>query len=98
MQAFTFSAARDERAALAAVAGSHAARFLAGGTTLVDLMKLEVERPAHVVDINALPLDKVEEIGGGLRLGALVRNSDLAQQAAVRERYPMLAQALLAGA
>jgi xanthine dehydrogenase YagS FAD-binding subunit len=74
-------------------------RFLAGGTTLVDLMKLNVETPARVLDVNRLGLDTIERTpDGGLRIGATVRNSDLANDAAVREDYPVLSQALLAGA
>lgn len=74
-------------------------RFVAGGTNLVDLMKLNVERPQVVIDINGLPLDKVERMpGGGLRIGALVRNSDLAHHPAVMQDYAVLSQALLSGA
>jgi xanthine dehydrogenase YagS FAD-binding subunit len=73
--------------------------FLAGGTTLVDLMKLNVLQPAAVVDINGLPLDRVEAApGGGLKIGALVRNSDLAWNATVQAQYPVLSEALLSGA
>jgi xanthine dehydrogenase YagS FAD-binding subunit len=75
-------------------------RFIAGGTTLLDLMKLNVEQPHRVLDINRLPLlDKVEaDAGGGLKIGALVRNSDLANHPLVMQRYPVLSQALLSGA
>src|SRR5580693_1037543 len=74
-------------------------RFVAGGTNLVDLMKLNVERPRQVVDINGLPLDKVERLpNGSLRVGALVRNSDLAHDPNVVRDYPVLSQALLSGA
>ena len=74
-------------------------RFLAGGTNLVDLMKENVERPGKVVDINRLPLDKIEELdGGGLRLGALVPNADTAWDERVEQRYPLLSSAILAGA
>ncbi len=74
-------------------------RFIAGGTTLIDLMKLDVERPRQVVDINALPLSTVTRNGdGSLRIGALVRNSDLAHQPDVLAAYPVLSQALLSGA
>jgi xanthine dehydrogenase YagS FAD-binding subunit len=74
-------------------------RFVAGGTTLIDLMKLNVERPQVVVDINGLPLDKIERLpGGGLRVGALVRNSDLAHDPTVMRDYAVLSQALLSGA
>lgn len=73
--------------------------FIAGGTTLVDLMKLNVLRPTALVDINLVPLDKIEpEPNGGLRIGALVRNSDLAWNATVKERYTVLSEALLSGA
>ncbi|MEU2879433.1 xanthine dehydrogenase family protein subunit M, partial [Streptomyces sp. NPDC007070] len=75
------------------------ARYLGGGTNLVDLMKLGVEEPTLLVDVNRLPLDEVEELpDGSLRVGALVRNSDLAAHPLVRDRYPVLSQALLAGA
>jgi xanthine dehydrogenase YagS FAD-binding subunit len=73
-------------------------RFVAGGTTLIDLMKLNVERPKLVVDINGLPLDQVEAVNGGLKIGALVRNSDLAHHPTVQRDYAVLSQALLSGA
>jgi xanthine dehydrogenase YagS FAD-binding subunit len=74
-------------------------RFLAGGTTLVDLMKLNVETPAHIIDINRLPLDQIEATPeGGLKIGATVRNSDLAHHPTVQRDYPVLSQALLSGA
>jgi xanthine dehydrogenase YagS FAD-binding subunit len=105
MQIFEFLRANDASAAIAASARSNTAqhgasvRFVAGGTTLLDLMKLNVERPLHVVDINGLPLDKIEPLpGGGLKIGATVRNSDLAQDPIVRRDYAVLSQALLAGA
>src|SRR5580698_110862 len=82
-----------------AVAGASAGKFIAGGTTLVDLMKLSVEQPQALVDINLLPLDKIEPLpDGGLRIGALVRNSDLAWNATVKEKYAVLSEALLSGA
>lgn len=82
-----------------AIAGSGDARFIAGGTTLVDLMKLGVEEPRTLVDINLLPLDKIEKLPtGGLRIGAMVRNSDLAWNADVKQHYAVLSQALLSGA
>lgn len=85
--------------AAAAHAGRPEARYLGGGTNLVDLMKLGVERPEVLIDISRLPLDRVEELpDGALRLGATVRNSDLAAHPVVRERYPVLSQALLSGA
>ena len=86
----------DEALAEARQAG---ARFLAGGTNLVDLMREQVERPARLIDINRLPLREVEETaGGGLRIGALVPNADLAAHPMVASRYPLLASALHAGA
>ncbi|GAB1331307.1 FAD binding domain-containing protein [Streptomyces sennicomposti] len=82
-----------------ACAAHPGARYLGGGTNLVDLMKLGVEEPTLLVDVNRLPLDTVEELpDGSLRVGALVRNSDLAAHPLVRDRYPVLSQALLAGA
>lgn len=99
MHTFAFEQAHDQSTVLALLSRHPAARILAGGTTLVDLMKLNVERPPVVIDINTLPLDRVEELpDGGLRIGALVRNSDLAHHALVQSRYPVLSQALLAGA
>ncbi|MGA9982805.1 MAG: FAD binding domain-containing protein, partial [Acidobacteriaceae bacterium] len=98
MQVFRYSQARTVDAAVENAARSGSA-FLAGGTTLVDLMKLDVLTPRSVVDINALPLDRVDSLpAGGLRIGALVRNSDLANHAAVRQQYAVLSEALLSGA
>jgi xanthine dehydrogenase YagS FAD-binding subunit len=75
------------------------ARFISGGTNLLDLMKLDIERPSHLVDISRLPLREIEELpDGGLRIGAQATNSDVAAHALVRDRYPILAQALLSGA
>jgi len=74
-------------------------RFLAGGTTLLDLMKLDVEQPSQVIDINRIGLDRIETTAqGGVRLGALVRNSDLARDPYIEEHYAVLSQALLSGA
>ena len=73
-------------------------KFIAGGTNLVDLMKADVERPAHVVDINALPLSGIDEVAGGLRIGALARMADVAVHPLVVERFPAISQALLASA
>ncbi len=82
-----------------ALASAQQAKFIAGGTTLVDLMKLNVETPKTLVDINLLPLDKIEKLpDGGLRIGALVRNSDLAWNADVQKSYAVLSEALLSGA
>jgi xanthine dehydrogenase YagS FAD-binding subunit len=98
MRPFTYERASDPQAAARAVAEKGGAKFIAGGTNLLDLMKLDIERPQHLVDITRLPLDKIEEANGGLRIGAQVPNSDLAADQRVRERYPMLSMALLAGA
>ncbi|KQW42223.1 MULTISPECIES: xanthine dehydrogenase family protein subunit M [unclassified Roseateles] len=99
MKAFSFERARTPAEAAAAVARRPDARFIAGGTNLLDLMKLQIETPGHVVDVNALGLDRIEPVdGGGLRIGALVRNSDLAADARVRMDYPVLSRALLSGA
>jgi xanthine dehydrogenase YagS FAD-binding subunit len=105
MQTFEFLRAEDASAAINASARSNTAqqgasvRFVAGGTTLLDLMKLNVERPVRVIDINHLPLDKIEQLpDGGLKIGATVRNSDLAQDPIVRRDYAVLSQAILAGA
>ncbi len=105
MDAFRFTSAKNSSQAVELGAKSPTAqlgattRFIAGGTNLVDLMKLNVERPQVVVDINALPLDKIEALpNGGLRIGALVRNSDLAHHPTVMQNYTVLSQALLSGA
>jgi xanthine dehydrogenase YagS FAD-binding subunit len=105
MDAFRFTRANNSSQAVEIAAKSPTAqlgatiRFVAGGTNLVDLMKLNVERPQVVVDINNLPLDKIERLpNGGLRIGALVRNSDLAHDPTVVRDYAVLSQALLSGA
>lgn len=99
MQPFEYQRATDPQQAITALASSSHARFLAGGTNLVDLMKQHVETPTQLVDINRLDLAAIEELpDGGLRLGALARNADTAEHPLVRSRYPMLAQAILAGA
>ena len=79
-------------------AAGSAAKLIAGGTNLLDLMKLEVETPDHLLDINRIGLDRIEQAGGGLRIGALVTNADCAADATVRRDYPLLARAILAGA
>ncbi len=95
---FTFTKARTEREALDRVRPPNTI-FIAGGTTLLDLMKLNVQTPASLVDINSLPLDKIEaQSDGSLRLGAMVRNSDLAHHPKVQQNFPVLAEALLSGA
>ena len=99
MKAFTFERARTPAQAAAAVARTPGARFIAGGTNLVDLMKLQIETPGHLVDVNGLALDQIEPApGGGLRIGALVRNTDLAADMRVRRDYAVLSRALLSGA
>src|SRR3977135_1522746 len=105
MKAFDFTRPADSAAAIATAAHAKTAqqgaevRFMGGGTTLIDLMKLNVETPARVLDINRLPLDKIEPTSdGGLKIGATVRNSDLANHPTVRRDYPVLSQALLNGA
>ena len=99
MKPFTYERATTPAAAAASASRHPGARFIAGGTNLLDLMKLEIETRAHLVDVNGLALDKVElTADGGLRIGALVRNTDLASHAAVRRDYPLLSRALLAGA
>jgi xanthine dehydrogenase YagS FAD-binding subunit len=105
MQTFEFIRPKDPAAAVAVAATANTAqqgadvRFLAGGTTLIDLMKLNVERPARLIDINRLPLDTIEATpDGGLKIGATVRNSDLAHHPTVRRDYSVLSQAILSGA
>jgi xanthine dehydrogenase YagS FAD-binding subunit len=96
---FAYERAADADAAVAALAGAPGARYLGGGTNLVDLMRLGVETPERLVDVSRLAHDTIEPLdGGGLRIGAAMRNADLATHPAVRERYPLLSQALLAGA
>ena len=98
MRAFAFQRVQSVSEALTARGSSPDVAFVAGGTTLIDLVKLDVMRPARVVDVNRLPLARVESTpDGGLRIGALVRNSDLAWHAEVRTRYPVLSAALLSG-
>ena len=98
MHAFVYLRASSMDDALA-LASDPNTKFLAGGTNLLDLMKGGVEQPTRVVDINRLPLDRITELpDGGVRVGALTRNSELANHRLIRERYPLLSQALLAGA
>ncbi|MFN3671674.1 MAG: FAD binding domain-containing protein [Bosea sp. (in: a-proteobacteria)] len=99
MKSFTFERATTPAQAAAAAAQNPDARFIAGGTNLLDLMKLEIETPRHLIDVNGLSLDSIEPTQeGGLRIGALVRNTDLAADARVRRDYAVLSRALLAGA
>ncbi|HIV69466.1 MAG TPA: xanthine dehydrogenase family protein subunit M [Candidatus Aquabacterium excrementipullorum] len=99
MKPFSYERARTPAEAAAAVARQPDAKFIAGGTNLLDLMKLQIETPAHLVDVNPLGLDRIEPTPeGGLRIGALVRNTDLAADPRVRKDYAVLSRALLAGA
>ena len=105
MEQFQYSQATEPQAAIVAGAASKTAqqgatvRFVAGGTTLLDLMKLNVERPTTVVDVNKLPFDSIERTpDGGLKIGATARNSDLAHHPIVQKEYPVLSQAILQGA
>src|SRR6201995_1243980 len=99
MRAFTYERAHSPAEAAATAARTQGARFIAGGTNLLDLMKLEIETPLHLIDVNGLALDKIEATpDGGLRIGALVRNSDLAADERIRRDYGLLSRALVAGA
>src|SRR5438132_2865893 len=105
MKTFEFIRPANSAAAITTAAQAKTAqqgaevRYIAGGTTLIDLMKLEVETPGRLLDINRLPFDKIEELpNGGLKIGATVRNSDLAHHTKVQEDYAVLSQAILSGA
>src|ERR1700710_2507592 len=99
MKPFTYERARSPAEAAAAAASNRGAKFVAGGTNLLDLMKLEIETPTHLIDVNRLGLDQIEQTpDGGLRIGALVRNTDLAADMRVRRDYAVLSRALVAGA
>ena len=99
MRAFTYERASSVEAAAKAAASNRDAKFIAGGTNLLDLMKLEIETPTHLIDVNGLGLDRIEKTPeGGLRIGALVRNTDLAAHDAIRKDYSLLTRALVAGA
>ena len=99
MKPFTYERAQSPAEAAQAAARIQGAKFIAGGTNLLDLMKLQIEAPTHLVDVNGLALDKIEAtLEGGLRIGALVRNTDLAADPRVRRDYGLLSRALLAGA
>jgi xanthine dehydrogenase YagS FAD-binding subunit len=97
MRAFTYERPVDMAEALVAI-GQPGAKFLAGGTNLLDLMKVEAETPQHLVDVSRLPLDQITEENGGLRIGAMVTNTSLAGDERVRAQYPMLSRAVLNGA
>jgi xanthine dehydrogenase YagS FAD-binding subunit len=100
MKAFSYERVETAEAAARAVVARPGGKFIAGGTNLLDLMKLQIETPVHLVDVNRVAgLDRIEDDdGGSLRIGALVRNSDLAADMRVRQRYPVLSRALLSGA
>ena len=99
MKAFTYERAGSPAEAVAAMAANPQAKFIAGGTNLLDLMKLEIEAPTHLIDINRTGLDRIEATpDGGLRIGAMVRNTDLAADTRVRRNYGVLARAIVAGA
>jgi xanthine dehydrogenase YagS FAD-binding subunit len=99
LKSFTYERANSSASAAAAAVRTEGARFIAGGTNLLDLMKLEIETPLHLIDVNGLALDRIEATPeGGLRIGALVRNTDLAADERVRRDYGLLSRALLAGA
>ena len=99
MKPFTYERAATPAEAAAAAARVQGARFIAGGTNLLDLMKLQIEAPAHLIDVNDLALNRIEKTPeGGVRIGALVRNADLARNRAFARRYPAVAEALLSGA
>lgn len=99
MKSFTYEKANSPAAAASAAASNTNAKFIAGGTNLLDLMKLEIETPSHLVDVNGLGFDKIEPMpDGGLRIGALVRNTALAADERIRRDYALLSRALLAGA
>ena len=99
MKPFTYSRATSAQEAAKMAASTQGARFIAGGTNLLDLMKLQIETPTHLIDVNPLKLDQIEKTAdGGLRIGALVRNTDLAADKVVRRDYGVLSRALLSGA
>jgi len=100
MNPFVYSRAADAQQAVAGIAGQTNSKLLGGGTNLIDLMKMGVETPSQLVDINRLPLTQIEELpnGKGVRVGALVRNSDMAEHPLITSRYPVLSEAVLAGA
>jgi len=99
MRPFTYSRAANVEEAASTAAATQGARFIAGGTNLLDLMKLQIETPTHLIDVNHLGLDRIEPTAeGGLRIGAMVRNTDLAADKVVRRDYAVLSRALLAGA
>src|SRR5882757_6505294 len=96
---FQYTRANDVADAVRQIATDPTAKFIAGGTNLIDLMKEDVERPSRLIDISQLPLKTIEKAAsGGFRIGALVPNSDLAYHPLIEQRYPLLSSAILAGA
>jgi len=98
MRPFKFSSANDARNAVQTIAANRDAQFLAGGTNILDLMKEDVMRPTELVDVSRLNLTQIKSVNGGLSLGALAKNTDTANHPLVRQNYPLLSQAILAGA
>lgn len=98
MRPFSYVRAKTAEAACHEATRTSGSAFLAGGTTLLDLMKIDVIRPEHLIDVNKLPLNQINETNGGVIIGALARNSEVAHHPLIIERYPMLSKALLAGA
>src|SRR3954454_15860547 len=99
MNPFTYSRAADANQAVTAVSGKPKSKFLGGGTNLIDLMKMGVETPNELIDINRLPLAQIEELADKrVRIGSMARNSDVAVHKLIKTRYPVLSQALLCGA
>src|SRR3712207_1994222 len=98
MRPFKYTRVTEPNGAAAAVAANPQAKFLAGGTNILDLMKEDVERPNELVDLTRLKLAEIKETGGGLSIGALAKNTDTANHPLVRQNYPLLTQAIVAGA
>ncbi len=98
MTPFTYTCPKTVDEALGAHGAAPDVQFIGGGTNLIDLMKMGVERPKHIVDVNKLPLKNIDEHNGGVRIGALVSNTDAANHQLIRSRYPVLSEAMLAGA
>jgi xanthine dehydrogenase YagS FAD-binding subunit len=98
MKPFTYTRVSSVDEAVGAYARNSESRYVGGGTNLLDLMKMGVERPSHLIDITRVPLNKIEEHEGRLRIGALVSNTDAANHPLIRQRYPVLSEAILAGA
>ncbi|MEO8892538.1 MAG: xanthine dehydrogenase family protein subunit M, partial [Coleofasciculaceae cyanobacterium] len=98
MKPFAYLRATEQNTAISTVSGDANSKYIGGGTNLLDLMKDNVEQPDRLVDINALPLANIEITSNGVKIGAMARNSDVAYDATIRDRFPLLSEALLAGA